>query len=87
MKIEIEIEPKTAEYYIATVDKNKYVWTFHQEPTGPQYDTWFKIDEWCTQTFGEQGMWGGPNSAWKRMGPSYYFQTNEDRAYFVLGMA
>jgi len=81
--MQVELDPKTTEYFVATVDREKYAW-IHGAHTGPQYDTWFEIDEWCNQTFGEQGMWGGPNSAWKRMGPSYYFQYEKDRQWFIL---
>jgi hypothetical protein len=85
--MKIEIEPKINEYYIVTVDREEYEWTFKLNDGAIGKEPWVTIDKWCMQAFGEQGMWGGPNSTWKRMGPSYYFQTNEDRAYFVLGMA
>jgi hypothetical protein len=82
--MKIEVEPQITEYFVATVDREKYQWTLHQEHTDSRYDTWFTIDAWCEQTFGGQGMWGGPNSTWKRMGPSYYFQHDKDRQWFVL---
>lgn len=81
--MQVDIEEHTTEYYVATVDRDKYIWSLHDH-TSSLYDTWFKIDDWCEQTFGEQGMWGGPNSTWKRMGPSYYFQHDKDRQWFFL---
>ncbi len=79
--MQVELDKIESEYYIATVEREQYVWTLGV-PDSP--GLWTEIDTWCEQTFGEQGMWGGPVSAWKRMGPSYYFQHIQDREMFVL---
>jgi len=81
--MELIIEEKTTEYYTATVEQEKYIWTLGEE-LSERYKLWLEIDDWCEQTFGTQGMWGHNPSAWKRMGPSYYFQHDKDREWFVL---
>jgi hypothetical protein len=53
-------------------------------------DLWYlksfhDVDEWCSDTFGPQDIWGSdPTSGWKRMRNNYYFLDKQDLMIFVL---
>lgn len=76
------IEPAIHEYYTVTVNYEEYEWAFITQY--PQPEPWKSIDKWCETTWGTMGIWGGPPGQWKRMGPKYFFHTNEERMLFVL---
>lgn len=79
------IEEKHTEYFIVSVEENAYNWPLHgREETR---EPWQTIDRWCELTWGEQGIWGGDAGPWKRMGPRYFFQTDEERMMFILRWA
>ena len=80
--MKIEIEERTSEYYVVTVERGEYNWGFLRNNSARE--PWKTIDTWCEQTFGEQGVWGAPPTTWKRMGPKYFFQNERDRAWFAL---
>ena len=82
--MKIEMEGRTTEYYIVAVEQEEYDWITFINDGAIGRDPWKTIDEWCTQTFGEQGAWGSSPSSWKRMGPKYFFQHERDRTWFVL---
>lgn len=82
--MQIELNEKTTEYYVVTVERDEYDWIFKINDGAIGREPWATIDAWCEQTFGEQGVWGAPPSKWKRMGPSYFFQLEQDRELFTL---
>ena len=84
----LDIEDHTTEYYSVIVEEPNYEYSPFFRRKFPEWeDLWLDIDKWCEKTFGGQGIWGGPNSAWKRMGPRYFFQHEKDREWFVLRWA
>jgi hypothetical protein len=82
--MQIEIVEKVTEYYIVAVEQEEYNNIFKLNDGAIGREPWKTIDAWCAQTFGEQGVWGAPPSSWKRMGPRYFFQSDEERTMFVL---
>lgn len=80
----LDIEEKTTEYYIVAVEQEEYDWVFRMNDGAIGREPWKTIDAWCEQVFGDHGMWGGPAGQWKRLGPKYYFGTNEERMMFIL---
>lgn len=80
----IEINERISEYYVVTVEREEYNWTFRMNDGAIGREPWKTIDAWCEQTFGEQGVWGSSPSPWKRMGPSYFFQHEKDCLWFTL---
>ena len=82
--MQVDIEPKTTEYYIVTVERDEYDWIFKMNDGAIGREPWKTIDAWCIEAFGEHGVWGGPAGQWKRMGPKYFFQSDEERMMFAL---
>ena len=82
--MQVEILEKTTEYYIVAVDRDEYNRIFKLNDGAIGREPWKTIDKWCEQTFGEHGVWGGPAGQWKRMGPKYFFQSDEERMMFFL---
>jgi hypothetical protein len=79
----LELEEKTPEYYIVAVEQYEYH-GFQMYDKAISREPWATIDAWCTQSFGNQGVWGGAAGQWKRMGPKYFFGTDKERTMFVL---
>jgi hypothetical protein len=83
MELKVKEENSNHEYFVVGVDESKYDWT-HGIGRAKTTEPWHLVDDWCEQTFGPHGLWGGQPSPWKRMGPNYFFQFEKDRAWFVL---
>lgn len=84
MKLTVKKEYPNQEYFIVGVDENMYNWAQGIGLVVQITEPWNTVDNWCEQTFGPHGIWGGNPSPWKRMGPNYFFQFEKDRAWFVL---
>lgn len=83
--VNIVIQERCTEYYIVEVEEERYEYSPYNRSKNPGWDQlWLDVDKWCEKTFGEQGAWGGPAGQWKRMGPKYYFATEEEQMLFVL---
>ena len=82
--MKIEVEERTTEYYTVAVEQEAYDWIYLINDGAIGREPWNSIDDWCEETFGEQGVWGSAPSSWKRMGPKYFFQHERDRTWFVL---
>jgi hypothetical protein len=80
----IEVEEQFDEYFIVSVDREEYDWRSIWREPDVTNSVWGSIDKWCTETWGETGIWGNAPSTWKRMGPRYFFQHEQDRELFVL---
>ena len=79
--MKITVQPKVGDYYILEVYVTDAM--IAEDLWGL---TWFpEIEDWCTDSFGDQDIWGeNPISGWKRMINRYFFTKEDMCSIFIL---